>query len=117
VIIAVVTLVLAVSLIALLVIRPARIVGVAEGELASSVARHAGTETGGCEEVQGGRPAETAWRCHVEDEEGDVTALYAVEAGEWGCWDAKRIEAARGADAPDALSACIWLRDYVRVLD
>lgn len=104
---------LALGAIGLMVARPARVVGVTGPSLADSLTGASETARGSCEEVEGGRLDETAWRCSVAGPGGSgIGARYTAQADEWGCWDARR----PGGRSTE-LSACIWLLDYVHVLD
>jgi hypothetical protein len=107
---------LAIGAIALMVVRPARVVGVTKDSIGSSI-RHEADATGSrCESVPGGRPDETAWRCRVvaltDGGSSSITTEYALQATEWGCWEGQRI-ASRGGQSPRELSSCIWLADHV----
>jgi len=108
-VLAVGALALSLAAIALLVARPARVVGVSEGTLADSLRAEMGAERTSCLEIEGGRASGTVWRCTA-----GRTALYAIQVDDWGCWKAERLRRGTGERR---LEACIWLGDFVPVLD
>lgn len=111
----------ALAAIALMVARPARVVGVDDAALASSLRQQVDAGTARCEAAHDEGGEKTAWRCAlaritIGGGGDEASGTYVVEATEWGCWAATRT----GVGAPGLprkLSACIWLADYVRVLD
>jgi hypothetical protein len=106
---------LALAAIALLVVRPARVIEANAASLASSIGDETDARTARCEEVQSGRANGSAWRCEVVEPagSGQATRTYAIHVDEWGCWDAS-VSAPANRTRP---SACIWLLDYVEFLD
>jgi len=108
-VLAVGALALALAAIALLVARPARVVGVSEGPLADSLLAELDAERTDCLEIEGGRPAGTVWRCTA-----GRTALYAIQADDWGCWKGERLRRDTVERRPQG---CIWLGDFVPVLE
>lgn len=107
---------LTLAAIALLIARPARVVGVTEGSLADSLqgeVEAALGPKGTCEEAESGRPHETVWRCSIlrKEKSPGLVLEYSVRADEWGCWDAKPV-----SDEARDLSSCIWLMDFIRVV-
>ena len=103
-----IALVVALAAIALLVARPARVVGVGEGPLADSLRAEVEANRTACAQIEGGRPTGSVWRCNA----GRGTS-YSVQASDWGCWNAERIDG-RG---PRRADACIWAGDFVPVID
>ncbi len=108
---------LCVAAIALMVFRPARVVGPNEKSLAYSVKSAAdASESGECAEV------EDDWLCRLKTfdkgSSSKVSSLYAVEVDDWGCWNAYR-RGLRGHDnaLPRTLDGCITIADLIRVGD
>jgi hypothetical protein len=97
--------------------RPAKIFGVNDKQLESSVARSIGdaervkrTETT-CREGSGG-----AWACSVFDRNSSQLDTYRLHVDGDGCWDGKLTTGGGGAGAlPATLSACLSLNDYFRL--
>lgn len=105
--------VLALGAIALLVVRPARVVGMSGASLAQSIGDELDAHFEECSEVPGGRRTETAWRCSTgRPGSGSEGTSYAVEADVWGCWEAQRLGGGRRGP-----SACVSALDYVDFLD
>jgi len=124
---------LCLAAIALMCLRPARVVGVGEAPLAHSL-RSAADANGksACEE--GG--ADGRWTCSVADEPDPSSgqrpvAIYAVDVSDWGCWDAKLLasglagdgdgspleESKRAGSQARTLDGCITVADLVRTDD
>ena len=108
----------ALGAIALLVVRPARVVGVSGDPLAASLDGELRAEhEGECEEIEGGRAEGTVWRCALSLTEGrgspEAVREFTLEVSEWGCWKAQ--EAA--PEAGKRLEDCVWLADYVDLFD
>jgi hypothetical protein len=106
--------------IALLVARPARVVGVDPDALNAALARALDASEGGrCSEMPSGRPEQAVYRCTVKDttESGSsrTKETYLASVSDWGCWEAEASEPPKGTLRARG-SGCIWLRDYVDVL-
>ena len=101
---------LALAAVALLVGRPARVLGVSEDVLAESLAAQVDDPPAfGCTEAARG------WRCRVQRSEGrEGGIVYAIDVNDWGCWRGRAIGPAGRFPAP---SGCIWAIDYVRLLN
>jgi hypothetical protein len=97
--------------------RPAKIFGVNDKQLESSVARSIGdaervkrTETT-CHEGSGG-----AWACSAFDRNSSQEDTYQLHVDGDGCWDGKLTTGGGGTGAlPATLSACLSLNDYFRL--
>lgn len=112
-----VVVVICLAAIALMVFRPARVVGTSEKALAYSVKSTANaSESGDCAEV------EDDWLCRLKTfdkaSSSKVASLYAVDVDDWGCWGAVR-RGLRGHDdaLPRTLDGCITIADLVRIGD
>jgi hypothetical protein len=97
--------------------RPAKIFGVSDKQVESSLARSIGhdervkrTETT-CQEGSGG-----AWACVVFDRGTSRQLTYRLQVGGDGCWDATLTNGPVVPGLlPQTLSACLSLRDYIRL--
>ena len=97
--------VVAIAAIVALCLRPATVIGVSEKSLAYS--------------VRGTAEAEETGRCQGGDDRFVCTAVagrrqiaYAIEVDDFGCWEGRRREAAKGL--PETLDGCITITDLIR---
>jgi hypothetical protein len=102
---ALLVLLLALAGIAVVLARPARIIGVSSKPLAASLA----AEVNDPPEVSCGETGD-GWRCRVGRSEDGRGVGYSLDVDDWGCWDA-RATGPGGRFFPTA-SACIWVIDY-----
>jgi hypothetical protein len=100
------------AFVAIMIFRPAAIVGVKADALSHSLLGEVGRADldGSCIE-----PADDEWRCAIKRDDGSLEATYRIETHDYGCWDAKRIAGRRGSGIAEEASACINILDYIRV--
>lgn len=117
---------LALAAIALMVFRPARVVGPTEDSLAHSLAAAADASEGGAclEDDDGGEAGEGKeddWLCRVRgrpDGASDVrSVVYGVDVDGWGCWDARVVQGQPGGGMTRTLDGCITAADFARIGD
>jgi hypothetical protein len=98
-----------VALVGLFVLRPALVLGVSEGALASSVQ---GEVDIGSYEGRSGTPCtervDGSYRCGLV-QSSDQRSAVIVEVGRFGCWQATPVA---GSSSKRELDGCIWLLDY-----
>lgn len=100
--------------IAVLIVRPARVIGVGSGALETSLEQElpeAGSNAGKARCTEERREHE--WRC---DELGHSVS-FEVRVDDWGCWKAEHVGGLPADPWPRRASSCIWLADYVHLLD
>ena len=97
--------------------RPARIYGVGDKQVESSLAHAIGNgervkrEETQCTEGSGG-----AWACLVFDRQTSRQMTYHLQVGGDGCWDGTLAIGARIPGLlPQTLSDCLSLNDYIRL--
>jgi hypothetical protein len=108
--VAVVVVLASLAAIALLVVRPARVIGVngdalqtsLEGELPTAGSSPAKAR---CTEASRG----AAWRC----DELSHSISYEVRVDDWGCWHGEHVGGLLSGPAPQRVSGCIWLLDFL----
>ncbi|MCB0865443.1 MAG: hypothetical protein KDB58_07005 [Solirubrobacterales bacterium] len=111
---------LALAAIALMVFRPARVVGPSEDSLAHSLVSAANASEGGTclEGGQGGKDG-GGWLCRLRgrpDGASDVRAVvYAVDVDGWGCWNAHVVQGRPGGGMTRTLDGCITAADFARI--
>lgn len=93
---------LAIAIAAALVMRPGTLVSVSDEALATSIARGADTEAGGCHH-RGAR-----WTCT----DGD-SRIYRATVGDYGCWEAVRVDSGGRIVSLDPVSGCVDLADLL----
>jgi len=108
------------AILALIVVsiwRPARIYGVGEKQVESSMAHSIGNgervkrEETRCAEGTGG-----VWACNIFDRQTSRTLTYRLQVGDDGCWDGTLTNGAPIPGlAPQKLSDCLSLNDYIRL--
>jgi hypothetical protein len=100
--------------IAALIVRPARVIGVGSDALETSLEEElpeAGSNAGKARCTEERR--EHAWRC----DELSHSVGFEVRVDDWGCWKAERVGGLLPESWPRRASSCIWLADYVHILD
>ncbi|MFN8151198.1 MAG: hypothetical protein U0R24_08745 [Solirubrobacterales bacterium] len=125
---------LALAAIALMVFRPARVVGPTEDSLAHSLVSAADASEGGtCLEAESGDSGDSGdkggeggegdigWLCRLRgrpDGASDVrSVVYEVDVDGWGCWDASVIQGRPGGGMTRTLEGCITAADFARIGD
>ena len=106
-----------VALIVVTVWRPAKIYGVSDKQVESSLAHTIGNgervhrEETQCTEGSGG-----AWACNVFDRRTSRQLTYRLQVGGDGCWHGTLTNGAPIPGlAPEKLSDCLSLNDYIRL--
>ena len=102
-----------IAAIAILIYRPAAILGVSGPALAHSLLGEVGRADldGSCAKAGG----DDQWRCTIKRSGGSLEAGFRVSTHDHGCWDAKRTQGREGSGVSVDASACINILDYVRV--
>jgi hypothetical protein len=95
---------LAVAAAAALFVRPGTVISVSDRALATSIARNAGSETGGCHHRR------EAWFCT----DGD-SRMYRATVGDYGCWEAVKVDAGGRIVSLDPVSGCVNLPDLLGI--
>lgn len=84
--------------------RPGTVFSVSDRALATSIARDAGSATGGCHHRR------DAWFCT----DGD-SRMYRAVVGDFGCWEAVRVDAGGSVVSLDPVSGCVNLPDVLAI--
>ena len=102
---------------AVLLLRPAVLLGFSDEELSDSLDRR--TDAGSLGIDWCDRAGHDGWRCHVMHDANDSeTVEYEVTERSRGCWRARRaVPVGRGSELPARVSGCVRLQDYVHILD
>jgi len=95
---------LALALAAGLFLRPGTLVSVSDEALATSIARSAGVDAGGCHH-RGDR-----WTCT----DGD-SRIYRASVGDYGCWEAVKVDAGGAPVSLEPVSGCVDLPDLLGI--
>jgi len=96
--------VLAVVAVAGLTLRPGTVLSISDEALATSIARSADTDAGGCH-----HRSET-WFCT----DGD-SRMYRATVGDYGCWEALTVTAAGKVASLEPVNGCVNLPDVLGV--
>jgi hypothetical protein len=95
---------LAVAAAAAMFVRPGTVISVSDRALATSIARNAGSETGGCHHRR------EAWFCT-----DGASRMYRAIVGDFGCWEAVKVDAGGRVVSLDPVSGCVNLPDVLGI--
>jgi hypothetical protein len=87
-----------------LALRPGTVLSISDEALATSIARQAGSPTGGCHHRR------DAWFCT----DGD-SRMYRATVGDYGCWEAVTVDAGGRVVSLDPVSGCVNLPDVLGI--
>ena len=93
---------LAIALVAGLAVRPGTLVSVSDQALATSIARSADTDAGGCHHRG------DAWSCT----DGD-SRMYRATVGDFGCWEAVTVDSGGKVVSLEPVTGCVDAADVL----
>jgi hypothetical protein len=96
--------VLAAVAVAGLTLRPGTVLSISDEALATSIARSADADTGGCHHRR------DAWFCT----DGD-SRMYRATVGDYGCWEAVKVTAGGKIASLEPVSGCVNLPDVLGI--
>ena len=98
---------------AVLVLRPATVLGVGTGALADSIQDAAGSSLLYDERARCSDEGDRRFKCQVfiPVDSGGVRAEYDVRSSRFGCWSATAAQHRVGGVRPPNLDGCIWILD------
>jgi hypothetical protein len=102
---ALILVVLSLAAIALLVFRPALVIGASEDSLAHALQSDASALRSACD------GADEQYKCVIEPVGRSEGVRYDVAVDNWGCWEATPVE---GSPRDDDLSGCLTVADVIR---
>jgi hypothetical protein len=111
---AVLLIAIALGAIVVVIARPARLAGVSDDALSSSLNDELPKDQRiQCRESDGGSGEGTAWSCDVTTAGAGSGTTYLVEADDWGCWDARWAGGVLAPGEAERVSGCIGILNYV----
>ena len=84
--------------------RPGTVLGISDQALATSIARSSGSAAGGCHHRRG------TWFCT----DGD-SRMYQATVGDFGCWEAVKVDDGGRVVSLDPVSGCVNLPDLLGI--